>query len=48
MKLLIPLLALLLLMACFKKPETATTEIHIIERDTDILDEEDLEELPEN
>lgn len=41
-------LPLLLSMSCIKKTQTSTEEIRLIERDTDILDEEDLEELPEN
>ena len=47
MKFLLPFI-ILLTTGCPKKPATKTTEIQLIERDMDILDEEDLEELPEN
>lgn len=42
------LFTILLASGCAKKSPTTTTEIQLIERDMDILDEEDLEELPEN
>tara|TARA_Y100001938_G_scaffold138283_1_gene203522 strand:+ start:5151 stop:5294 length:144 start_codon:yes stop_codon:yes gene_type:complete len=47
MKFLLPFFALLT-MGCPKKSATKTTEIQLIERDLDILNEEELEELPEN
>ena len=47
MKFLLPFI-ILLTTGCPKKPATKTTEIQLIERDMDILDEEDLEGLPEN
>lgn len=47
MKFILPLAALFLSSGCFKKANTATSEIQIIERDIDILNEEDLEDLPE-
>jgi len=36
-----------LISGCVKKTRIKFKEVHIIERDTDILNEEDLEELPE-
>jgi hypothetical protein len=32
---------------CFKKTTGSTTDSQLIQRDTDILNEEDLEDLPE-
>jgi hypothetical protein len=48
MKFILPIIALSLTSGCIKKTNSSTQEIQIIERDTDILDEEDLEELPES
>ena len=48
MRLILPLIILFLLVGCIKKPQTTSQEIQAIERDMDILDEEDLEELPES
>ena len=48
MKLLLPLMLLFLSCGCVKKTKINMDEVHIIERDMDILDEEDLEELPES
>lgn len=48
MRILLPLAIIFLTFGCLKKTRIKMDEIHIIERDTDILDEEDLEELPEN
>ena len=39
---------LLLSFGCAKKTKADTSEIKLIDRDTDILDEEDLEALPES
>ena len=47
MRFLLPFI-ILLTTGCAKKSPTTTTEVQLIERDMDILDEEDLEELPEN
>ena len=33
---------------CFKKATSQSTDSQMIQRDTDILNEEDLEDLPEN
>ena len=44
-----PLFILILLShGCFKKTTSSITDIQLIQRDTDILTEEDLEDLPEN
>jgi len=48
MRILLPLAIAILTVGCLKKTRIKMDEIQIIERDTDILDEEDLEELPEN
>ncbi len=48
MRLLLPLIILFLSCGCVKKTKIVMDEIIIIERDMDILDEEDLEELPES
>tara|TARA_R100001163_G_C5057978_1_gene194541 strand:- start:91 stop:237 length:147 start_codon:yes stop_codon:yes gene_type:complete len=48
MRLLLPLAILFLSSGCVKKTRIKMDEVRIIERDTDILTEEDLEELPEN
>mgnify|MGYP007012459147 CR=1 FL=1 len=48
MKFLLPLMLLFLSCGCVKKTKIDMDELHIIERDTDILDEEDLESLPES
>ena len=37
-----------LISGCIKKTRIKFEEVHIIERDTDILTEEDLEDLPES
>ena len=47
MKFYLPLLVLVSF-GCVKKTKSSTDEIKLIERDTDILNEEDLEELPES
>tara|TARA_R100001015_G_C4635094_1_gene203466 strand:+ start:9428 stop:9574 length:147 start_codon:yes stop_codon:yes gene_type:complete len=47
MKFCLPLF-ILVSFGCVKNPKPNTEEIRLIERDTDILDEEDLEELPES
>lgn len=48
MRLLLPLAIVFLSSGCVKKTRIKMDEVRIIERDTDILTEEDLEELPEN
>lgn len=48
MKFLLPLTILFLTFGCVKKTRIKMDEVRIIERDTDILTEEDLEELPES
>jgi len=47
-KLILPLIILFLSCGCVKKTKIVMDEVTIIERDMDILDEEDLEELPES
>ncbi len=47
MRILLPFIMILLIHGCLKKPTSSTTESQMIERDTDILNEEDLEDLPE-
>lgn len=47
MKFTLPLIILFLHFGCVKKSQNNTSEIQIIERDSDILNEEDLEDLPE-
>lgn len=47
MKFALPLLIVILASGCVKKNKIKFEAIHIIERDTDILSEEDIEELPE-
>ncbi len=48
MRILLPFAIMLLTHGCLKKPTSGTTDTQMIERDTDILNEEDLEDLPEN
>ena len=48
MKLLLPLVLLFLSCSCVKRTKIDMEEVRIIARDTDILDEEDLESLPES
>lgn len=44
-----PLFIIMLLAhGCLKKTASSTTDSQLIQRDTDILNEEDLEDLPEN
>ena len=47
MKILLPFMMILLTHGCVKKSPSSTTDDQMIERDMDILNEEDLEELPE-
>ena len=47
MKIILPLFIAILTTGCVKKTKVKFEAIHIIERDTDILSEEDIEELPE-
>jgi len=48
MRILLPFIIILLTHGCLKKPTNSSTDIQMIERDTGILNEEDLEDLPEN
>jgi hypothetical protein len=48
MKLFFAICVICLGSGCVKKTSTTSSEIKMIERDTDILSEEDLEELPES
>lgn len=47
MKFILPFI-LFLSHGCIKKVNQNADEMRVIDRDTDILDEEDLEELPES
>ncbi len=47
MKFILPFM-IFLSYGCIKKNNQNTEEIRVIERDADILNEEDLEELPES
>ncbi len=48
MKLILPFILLALSIGCAKKPAQSAQEVRLIDREADILNEEDLEELPEN
>jgi|GEM_PF-4815289 hypothetical protein len=48
MRILLPFIIILLAHGCFKKSTNSTTDNQMMQRDTGILNEEDLEDLPEN
>ncbi len=48
MRYLLPFAMTILVSGCVKKNRIKFEEVHMIERDTDILNEEDLEDLPES
>ncbi len=48
MKLILPFILMVFSVGCAKKPTRSTQEVRLIDREADILNEEDLEELPEN
>ena len=48
MRILLPVAIIFLTSGCIKKTRIKMDEVQIIERDMDILNEEDLEDLPEN
>lgn len=48
MRYLLPFIMLTCTTGCIRKAQTGVEAMQLIQRDTDILNEEDLEELPEN